>query len=52
MDETKAVWDDPVSRRVEEDRSARSKVTCSAVGAMDRVGVLLATIRRDCASDD
>ncbi len=51
--ETKAVWDDPVSRRVEEDllRPMESDLR-NAVGAMDRVGVLLATIRRECGADD
>ena len=51
--ETKSVWDDPVSRRLEEEflRPLESDLR-NAVGAMDRVGVLLAAIRRDCGDDD
>jgi hypothetical protein len=51
--ETKSVWDDPVSRRLEEEllHPLESDLR-NAVGAMDRVGVLLATIRRECAADD
>jgi hypothetical protein len=50
--ETKSVWDDPVSRRIEEDllRPLEADLR-NAVGAMDRVGVLLATIRRECGED-
>jgi hypothetical protein len=51
--ETRAVWDDPVSKRLEEDllRPLESDLR-TAVGAMDRAGALLATIRRECGSDD
>lgn len=51
--ETKAVWDDPVSKRLEEDllRPLEGDLR-TAVGAMDRVGVLLATIRRECGDED
>jgi hypothetical protein len=51
--ETKSVWDDPVSRRLEEDllRPLESDLR-NTVGAMDRAGMLLATIRRDCGDDD
>lgn len=47
--ETKSMWDDPVSRRIEENFLRPMEVDLrNAVGAMDRVGILLQAIRREC----
>ena len=47
--ETKAAWDDPVSRRLEEEFLVPMEHDMrNAVAAMDRVGVLLQVIRREC----
>lgn len=50
--ETKSVWNDAVSRRLEDDFLVPLESDLkNAVSAMDRIGVLIQTIKRDCRGD-
>ncbi len=50
--ETKTVWDDNVSRSLEENFLLPLESDLkNAVASMDRVGILLQTIKRDCRGE-